>query len=379
MTRTTYDVIVIGGGGMGSAAAYYAAREGHSVLLLEQFELNHERGSSNDHSRIIRYAYDHPIYVELMRSAYALWRDLEAEAGEQLYFRTGGIDIAHPNQPTFDSTRQCLADANIPFEFLDAQSAQARFPMFRFDPDMQVLYQPDSGILAAARCVQAHLRLAVKHGAAVKEKTPVQRIVVHQDSVTVVADQAYSAERVILAGGAWMNELLAHVDLTLPLEPMGVQLAYFAPQAMEQFSAEQMPVFITHLRGDKADWVYGIPSIHDSGLKVALHTGQRVQRVAEIDYTPKDETIDHIRRFIRQYLPEADAPVKNTRICLYTMTPDEHFIVDTHPAHPNVVIASPCSGHGFKFSTLIGRMLADLALLGSTAYDTSLFKVSRFL
>jgi sarcosine oxidase len=379
MTRSTYDVIVIGGGGMGSAAAYYAAREGRSVLLLEQFELNHERGSSNDHSRIIRYAYDHPTYVELMRSAYALWHDLEAEAGEQLYFRTGGIDMAHPNQPTFDSTQQCLAAAHIPFDLMDAAAAQERFPMFRFDRDMRVLYQPDAGILAAARCVQAHLRLACKHGAVIKEKTPVQRILVHADSVTVVADHEYSAASVVLAGGAWMNDLLAHVDLALPLEPMGVQLAYFAPAASEQFSAEQMPIFITHLRGDKADWVYGIPSVFDSGLKVALHTGQRVQHVSEIDYTPKDETITHIRRFIRQYLPEADAPLKSTRICLYTMTPDEHFIVDTHPAHRQVVIASPCSGHGFKFSTLIGKMLADLALSGSTPYDTSLFRVSRFL
>lgn len=374
-----YDLIVVGGGAMGSAAAYYAAKDGYSVLLLEQFDLTHERGSSNDHSRIIRYAYDYPQYVALMRSAYRLWHELEQAAGEQLYVRTGGIDIAHPNQPTFDATLQCLIEAQIPCELLDAASAQERFGMFCFDPDMRVLFQPDTGILLAAKCVQTHLRLAQQHGAVIKANTPVTRIVLRGDSVSVTADEAYSAGRVILAGGAWMNDLLAHLDLTLPLEPVGVQLAYFAPAQLERFSAGQMPVFITHLHGDKADWVYGIPNVNDSGLKVAFHTGQRVHNVREIDYTPKEAVVERLRAFMRRYLPEGDAPLQSTRICLYTMTPDEHFIVDHHPAYSQVVIASPCSGHGFKFSTLIGRMLVDLALHGSTPFDTSLFKVSRFL
>jgi monomeric sarcosine oxidase len=379
MTSNTFDVIVVGGGIMGSAAAYYAARDGASVLLLEQFDLTHERGSSNDHSRIIRYAYDHPIYVELMRAAFKLWHELEAASGEQLYIRTGGIDIAHPNQPTFDTTRQCLLDAGIHFELLDAAAAQARFPMFRFDSDMRILYQPDAGILAASKCVQAHLRLASHHGAVIKANNSVKHIAAQQNGVTVIADETYAAGQIIVAGGAWMNDLLAPLDIRLPLEPMGVQLAYFETSSRETFSAPHMPVFITHLRGSKSDWVYGIPSLHDSGLKVAFHTGQRVQHVGEISYTPKEETIHQIRRFIRQYLPEADQPVKSTRICLYTMTPDEHFIVDQHPLYPHVVIASPCSGHGFKFGTLIGRMLADLALTGHTTYDTSLFQICRFL
>lgn len=374
----SYDVIVIGAGAMGSAAAYYAAKDGHSVLLLEQFDLTHERGSSNDHSRIIRYAYDYPQYVQLMRSAYQLWHDLEQASGEQLYVRTGGIDIAHPHQPSFDATKRCLEQANIPFELLDAAAAQQRFPMFRFDLDMQVLYQPDSGILLAAKCVQTHLRLAAECGAVIKANTPVTQITANQDSVTVVADETYSAGRLILAGGAWMNELLRMLDMELPLEPMGVQLVYFSPTDMSRFSAENMPIFITHLRGNKSDWVYGIPNVNNSGLKVAFHTGQRTQRVSEIDYTPKEDVIERLRAFMRRYLPEGDAPVKSTRICLYTMTPDEHFIIDKHPAYPQVVIASPCSGHGFKFSTLIGRMLADLATTGSTPYDTSLFKLDRF-
>jgi len=378
-TANTFDVIVVGGGIMGSAAAYYAARDGASVLLLEQFDLAHKRGSSNDHSRIIRYAYDHPVYVELMRSTFQLWHELELASGEQLYIRTGGIDIAHPDQPTFDTTQQCLLDADIPCELLDASAAQARFPMFRFDSDMRILYQPDAGILAASRCVRAHLQLAARHGAVIKANTPVKGITAHQDSVTITADETYTTKRLVLAGGAWMNHLLAHLNIQLPLEPMGVQLAYFENSTEEQFSAPHMPVFITHLRGDKSSWVYGIPSIYDSGLKVAFHTGQRVRQVDDIDYTPKEETIHQLRQFIRQYLPKADLPLKSTRICLYTMTPDEHFIVDQHPLHPHVVIASPCSGHGFKFGTLIGRMLADLALAGHTAYDTSLFQIGRFL
>lgn len=375
----TFDLIIVGAGAMGSAAAYYAARRGQRVLLLEQFALNHQKGSSNDHSRIIRYSYDNPVYIDLMRAAYPLWHELEHAAGETLYTRTGGIDIAHPNQSTFDDTHASLDTASIPYELMNAEEARQRFPMFVFDDDMRVLYQSDSGILAAARCVQAHLRLAVQYGAVIKANAPVSRIVANSDSVEITADETYSAARLILAGGAWMNDLLAHIDLQLPLIPEGIQLAYFDPVPAAPYSAAQMPVFITHLRGDKADWVYGIPSINNSGLKVALHTGQRVQHVSDINYTPDEIVIERVRRYICRYLPGADAPLKSTRICLYTLTPDGNFVIDTHPQHSHIVIASPCSGHGFKFSTLIGKMLTELALDGTTPHDTSLFKMSRFI
>ena len=376
---THYDLIVIGAGGMGSATAYYATLRGQSVLVLEQFALNHEKGSSNDHSRIIRYSYDNPIYVNLMRDAYALWHDLEAASGEKLYTQTGGIDIAHPFQSTFDDTQSSLESANIPFELMDASEARQRFPVFRFDDDMRVLYQADTGILAAAKCVQTHLRLAQQHGAVVKENTPVTNIITHADSVEVHADEVYSAAKLVIAGGAWMNNLLAHLDVQLPLVPVGVQLAYFQPNNLSPYTSDHMPVFITHLRGDKADWVYGIPSLNGSGLKVAFHNGQHVLKVEDIDYTPHDEVIERLRHYNRRYLPGADVSAKSTRICLYTMTPDEHFVIDHHPQHKHIVIASPCSGHGFKFTTLIGKMLTELAFDGTTQYDTSLFGLARYL
>jgi glycine/D-amino acid oxidase-like deaminating enzyme len=176
-----------------------------------------------------------------------------------------------------------------------------------------------------------------------------------------------------------MNNLLAHVGLQLPLEPVGVQLVYFQPDDLAAYSSENMPVFITHLRGNKSDWVYGIPSLNGSGLKVAFHDGVHVKDVADMDYTPKDEIVERVRQFNRRYIPGADVPAKATRICLYTMTPDENFVIDHHPEHKHIVIASPCSGHGFKFTTLIGKMLTELAFDGTTHYGTSLFGINRFL
>lgn len=374
-----YDVIVVGAGAMGSAAAYYLARDGYRVLLLEQFDLQHEKGSSNDHSRIIRYAYDHPAYITLMRAAYPLWHALEEASQTTLYVQTGGLDIGNASDPSFAATRQCLAQAGIPHEILTPSEAAARFPMFRFDDDVDIIYQADTGILRAAAAVAVHLRLAQQHGAVVRANVGVSRLVAHANSVEVHADTVYRADRLVLAAGAWTNHLLANVGLSLPLEPTAVQLVYFETPPDNSLDAGTMPVFITHQRARYGDWVYGIPSIHGSGVKVAFHGGIRTKDVANIDYTPDPAVVERLRTYVRRYLPSADRPVRTTRICLYTMTPDEHFVLDLHPEHRHIVVASPCSGHGFKFSTLFGRILADMAIDGHTSHNTDLFSIARFL
>jgi monomeric sarcosine oxidase len=374
-----FDVIVLGAGAMGSASAYYLSQRGKKVLLLEQFDLDHKKGSSIDHSRIIRYSYSNPIYIELMKSAYPLWRELEAQSGASLMVQTGGIDIGTPDEPTFSDTLHSLTVQNIPHELLSPQEAQKRFPQFVFTDDMQVIYQADSGILSATRCVLTHVKLAQQNGAIVKANTPVTKIVPHENHIEIHADDVYHAEKLVITAGAWMNHMLKFLDIQLPLEPLGAQVAYFAPQNLQKYSHTDMPIFITHLRKTYGDWVYGIPSINDSGLKVAFHGGQRVNDVAHINYEPTDETIEGIRRYIRRYMPEADAPLLFTRICLYTMTPDEDFVLDVHPNHPNIIIGSICSGHGFKFSTLMGSIIADLAIDNKTSHNLSLFPIGRFL
>jgi monomeric sarcosine oxidase len=372
-----FDAIVVGAGAMGSAAAYYLSQAGQRVLLLEQFELTHEKGSSQDHSRIIRYSYNHPTYIKLMMAAFPLWFALEEASGEKLYYKTGGIDFGSPASQNMQDTLRSVQDMNIKHEVLTPAETRKRFPQFTLPDDMQVIYQPDSGILPAARCVAIHIRLAEQAGAVVKPNTPVIGIKTHADSVEVqTPDETYSAARLVLTGGAWTNDLLELMGVApMPLSPQRVQIAYFQPPGMERFSVGQFPVFIAWIPGIPA---YGLPSIFGSGVKVAFHGGQQVNHVSEINYTPDNSTLLEIRAFCRNYLPDANAPLKFTRICLYTMTPDENFIIDAHPEHPNIVYASPCSGHGFKFSTLIGSILTDLALNGTTEHDISMFHASRF-
>jgi len=372
---THYDAIIIGAGAMGSATAYHMGKAGQRVLLLEQFDLKHEHGSSQDHTRIIRYSYNQPAYIDLARASYPLWFDLEHESGETLYTRTGGIDFGLPSDARMQGIARSLADKQIAHELLTPTEAQSRFTQFRFSSEMQVIYQPDYGILAAAKGVAAHLRLAQdRYGVEVRANTPVTHITPSRDHVTVTTPAGtFEAGRLIITAGAWAGDVLAELGLSLPLKPMAVQLAYF--ETGKAYQADQMPIFIA--------WIdefapYGIPDWNGSGLKVALHGGPQVDHVSQIDYTPTQAAVERIRAFCDVHLPGAADHLKSTRICLYTMTPDEDFIIDRHPQYDNILYASPCSGHGYKFSALIGQIMTDLALKGATPHDISLFQAKRF-
>lgn len=376
-----YDAIVIGAGIMGSAAAYHLSKAGQRVLVLEQFTPDHTKGSSFDTSRIIRYAYDHPAYVELAKANYPAWREFEVEAGETFYTRTGGIDFGRPDTPYMQGIMAALDSGGIPYELLSAQEAMERFSQFRLDDDMRVLYQADSGILAAARAVLAHLRLAQQHGATLLTETPVEQIIPTADGVQVRAKgETYSAARLIVSAGSWGASLLAQTGLHLPLVPTVVQVGYFEPENLADFMPECFPVFIAHLAGTYGPFMpYGIASLEGSGLKIGFHGGTSVSHPSEIDYTPREEPVQQMRAFMRDHIPSGDGALKYTRVCLYTMTPDEHFVIDQHPVYPQIIVCSPCSGHGFKFGTLIGGIVRDLALEGQTAHDISLFRLARFV
>lgn len=379
MTNSSYDVIVLGAGALGSAAAYHAARRGARVLLLEQFAIDHQRGSSYGFSRIIRYVYDHPAYIRMAGPAFALWRELEAEAGETFYVRTGGIDFGVPgSESMFDGMIASLRAEAVDHELLSPDEARRRFPQFRFDDGMTILYQSETGILRASRCVQAHVRLAQARGAVVLAETRVDGIQPTADGVTVTAEGAtYSAARLIVTAGGWAGPLLRTLDLDLPLRPVKAQENYFDVGAPADYAPERFPCFIAHLHG--YGWLpYGMASIDGSGLKIGLHGGPDMNP-DDPDRSPDLEAVAQARRFAASYLPGALVNDGfRARPCIYTMTPDEHFILDRHPAHESIVIGACCSGHAFKFSGLIGRLLTELALDGATADDISLFSLSRF-
>lgn len=375
-----FDVIVIGAGGMGSAAAYHLTKRGMSVLLLEQYTIDHMNGSSYGDSRIIRYSYKDPEYIQLAKAVYPLWHELEADSGETLWHVTGGIDFGKPTERSLQDTIQSVQAANIPHEILTPAEAMARFPQFTFPDHFTVLYQPESGMLAPSKVVRTQVRLAQANGAQVRDETPVEAITVSDDTVTVRAgDETFTAPKLILTAGSWTNDALAMIDeaFQLPLTPLRCQTNLFETDD-PQYTVAHMPAYIYHHDFDNGEGIYGIPNHDGVGLKASKHGGTPHRHPSEIDRTPDDATTQWVRDTIGAYLPVvAAAPIQTRRICLYTQTPDEHFIMDAHPHHPNVIIGAGFSGHGFKFSTGIGKILADLALDGSTPHDIRLWRINR--
>jgi sarcosine oxidase len=375
----TYDAIVLGAGAMGSAAAYHLAKVGQRVLLLEQFEIDHQKGSSYGFSRITRYAYEHPSYVHLMKSVFPAWSALEAEAGEILYTRTGGLDFGRPTQSSLKNIMNSLDAEKIPYEIWTAAEAMKNFRQFRFEPDMLIIYQADSGILSASKCVRAHIRLAEQYGADIRANTPITTITPQADGVEVkTATDTYTAAKLVITAGSWAKSVLATLGLDLPLIPLQCQEIYFETDHPANYEPSRFPTFIGHMLDIYDRAPYGIANHQDSGLKVGFHGGKPIEHPSQIDYTPDPDETKRTMAFTERFLPGVQA-ARSSRVCLYTVTPDEDFVIDKHPEFPHIVFAGGCSGHGFKFSTLIGSILTDLALRGTTQHDISRFKVNRLL
>ena len=377
-----FDVVVVGAGGVGSAAAYYLSKAGKKVLLLEQFELDHQNGSSYGYSRVIRYTYNNPIYIDLMRDAYPLWFALQEEAGEQLYVKTGGLDFGFPEQDTFQALKASMDAAGLDYEHLDKTDIAQRYPQFALEDGMEGLFQSEAGLLRTSRCVLAHTRLAQERGAVVKDQTKVVKITPTEQGVEVHTDmEVYGCDRIVLTAGSWAKGLLADQGIDLPLKIMPCQLGFYAPNKPADFVPGKFPVFFAHMNGNYGEMPYGIPHEDPSiGIKLTTFYGwDTVEKPSDVDYTPSQAWTERIQAWAKQYIPDAAGPLMSTRRCLYTLTPEKHFIVDQHPDHPQVVIGAGFSGHGFKFTTLMGKMLADLAVDGATPHHTSLFKVTRFL
>ncbi len=376
-----FDVIILGAGGIGSAAGYYLSKEKKRVLILEQFEINHQKGSSYGDSRVIRYAYDNPIYTQLMRAAYPLWFTLEKEARETLFIPTGELDFGDfNNNQTLQQLVVSMETSQLPYERLTAKEIKARFPQFNIPENMTGLYQKDTGILKASKCVLSHLNLAQKYGAIIEDKTPVIKIINTGKTITVkTAKENYICEKLIMATGSWTKQLLIQLNLSLPLTIMPCQIGIFQSNSSQEFTPGKFPIFLAHMTEDCGQFPYGIPLYNHNGIKFSTFYGwDTVEDVKQINYNPDPEWIEKSRRFISQYLPLANGKLLETRRCLYTMTPDKHFIVDYHPEFDNILIATGFSGHGFKFTTLIGKILTDLIIHQTTEHDLSLFKIFRF-
>ena len=370
-----YDAIVIGAGAMGSASAYHLARSGHKTLLLEQFALDHQLGSSYGQSRIIRYAYDHPIYIDMARVVFPLWAELEAESGEQLYIRTGGLDFGRPDYSHFAATRQSMLNQKIPFEELTPAEVARRFPQFRLDEDMLGLFQPDAGLVKTSLAVKTLVRLAKNRGADFIENSPVTGIQPGANGVTVhTADESHEAARLVVCAGSWAKTLLESTGIALPLQATRQQLLFFDTQNPD-YNAPNLPIYIAW---DDVVY-YGIGGMDGGGLKCAQHGIDAPVNPNDVDRSVDPAYVERVRGFLRRHIPAAaDSPMIESRTCLYTMTPDTHFIIDHHPEHPHIAIGAGFSGHGFKFTPLVGLMLARLVSGEAVEGDLSLFRADRF-
>ncbi len=370
-----YDAVVCGLGVMGSAALYHLARRGHHVLGLERFAAGHDRGSSHGETRVIRLAYfEHPSYVPLVRRAYELWRDLERESGHRLLHVTGIAEIGPPDSVLVSGTRATARQHDIPHEVLTASELMQHYPAFRLPSDFVGIVQPDGGFLEAEASVQTLLTLAAKHGAEIRFGAPVRAIEATDDKARIVTgDATYEAGAVIVAAGSWASSLLP--DAALPLRATRQVMAWFAPTNADDFAPRRFPVFLI----ESAHGIhYGFP-LHGAGVKVAKHHHED-EAVDPESYdrhvSAHDEAL--IRAAVVDHLPGADRLLTAAKTCLYTVTPDGDFIIDRLPGAGAVILASPCSGHGFKFAPAIGEILADLATGQSPRHNISRFKIARF-
>ncbi len=367
--------VVLGAGAMGLAAAYHLARRGEPVLVVEQFVLGHDRGSSHGSARITRHSYADPGYARLMPAAFAAWRALEADAGESLYLRTGGVSFGPAGVGYIDRVAANLEQIRVPHRRMSGAEWNASHPAFGLPPDHDVVFEPDAGMLKAARALELMADLARQLGPATRvlEGTPVRRVDLEAARPTLVLDDGrIEADRLIVTAGAWTGRLVP--SLASRLRPTRQSVFYLRPKDQDIFSLGRMPVFI-YMGSGEGDAFYGMPAALGLGVKVARHGGPATDpERPDRDVDPADAA--PVRAFLRACLPAlADAPIDRSEACLYTMAPDDQFQVAVHPGRDDVVAASPCSGHGFKFSCLIGSILADLALDRETAHDIASWRV----
>lgn len=373
----TYDAIVIGVGGMGSATAYHLARRGAKTLALEQFNIPNNLGASHGVNRIIRLAYaEDPSYVPLLRRAYELWRDLEKVAREQLLFITGGVDAGPLEGEIVKGSLRACGIHKLTHEVLDADSLHDKFPGFRLASDMVAVYQPDGGFVLSERSIVAHVTAALELGAHIHGREKVLSWRADGAEVRVKTDRSeYDARRLIITAGPWAASVVK--ELAALAIPERQVLAWIEPLRPDYFCLGAFPVF--NMEGPEGRF-YGFPIYGVPGFKIGKyhHRKELVMELSHMDRDchPEDELV--LREGIRRYFPDANGPTMALETCLFTNSPDEHFIIDRHPRSPKVFIAAGFSGHGFKFCSVVGEILADLALKGQTHWNISLFQLARF-
>jgi sarcosine oxidase len=372
-------VIVIGGGLMGLATAYQLAHDGNDVTLIEARAIGHDRGSSHGPTRIIRLTYQSEDYIALARESYRLWAELAEAVGRQLIVPAGGLDFGPPDATHMSEMRAAMALSGVPYDDVDADEIRRRFPQLRPTDDAVGFYQPDYAMLRADRCLEAFAGQARAAGADLREGVTATRVAADGDGVAVTAGgETLSGDACVIANGSWILRLLVELGLRPPLTVLREQNAFFEPADPAAFMPGRFPIFIERLPGTTT-LGSGFPIEGEPvGVKCMLdRIGPVVDDPADEDRAILPDVRKRLTDWVGRTLIGLTGRIVADNSCRYTMTPDEDFILDRHPQHPQIVIASACSGHGFKFGIVIGRILADLATHGATEHDIRRFRLDR--
>ncbi len=371
-----FGAIVVGVGGMGSATAYHLAKQGVRVLALEQFGINHSNGSSHGRTRITRAAYgEDPSYVPLVKRANELYFELERTSGLRTILLNGGLMVGKSDSAIVAGPTASAKLYSLPFKLMSRREIMDAYPVFAVSEDEVGFFDPGAGIVFPENCIEAHVDLAMEKGADVHFNERVLNWRADGDVIRVTTEnQEYEGEKLVLAAGSWTKGLVT--DLALPLGMERQVVFWFEPmQAKELYSSDRMPIF-GWLYPDGRNY-YGIPDFGD-GVKAAIHHGGEAATPETLTtrVDERDEAV--VRSFLRDHIPGLDGPVRSSATCIYTNTPDRDFIVDFHPLHKNVLILSPCSGHGFKFTSSIGEAASELVTRSRARLDLSRFSLARF-
>ncbi|WP_404333038.1 N-methyl-L-tryptophan oxidase [Mesobacillus maritimus] len=375
--KTHYEVIIVGAGSMGMAAGYYLARQGTEVLLIDAFDPPHSFGSHAGETRLIRHAYgEGREYVPLAIRSQQLWDDLQQQTDETIFAQTGVLGFGLTGSKFITEAVESAKEFDLPLEILNGEQISARWPGITLPSGYSGCYEPTSGVLFSENGIRTYRKLALENGASLLTNTPVTDLEISETINQIYTkEQTFTSNKLIISAGAWNPEMAAKLGLNLPLQPMRQVVGWFeAPDSL--YSEDVFPGFFVDM---PTGTYYGFPSFQGSGLKLGRHDfGQEVDpnRInREFGIYPQDE--DNIRKFLSMYMPHAAGELLEGKVCMYTKTPDEHFIIDQHPQHKNVVIAAGFSGHGFKFASGVGEALAQLVTKGKAEHDLSLFSITR--
>jgi sarcosine oxidase len=372
-----YDIAVAGLGAMGSAIVAHCAKRGASTIGLEQFGPAHDLGSSHGKSRIIRQAYfEDPAYVPLVLRAYELWRQLEREAREKILSITGVLTVGEETSEIIEGTRRAAKEHNLPVSFLSKQTIKQRYPTLQLRKEEVALFEAEAGVLVPELAIRAHLEAAEAAGAEMRFGVTMAHwhATSHGFEIKLSDGASISARKLILALGPWFQETLE--TLGVPTRVQRNIQAWFAP-ATDSYNASRFPGFLLERR-DLPAALYGFPDFGD-GVKAAFHglgdltSAQGIDREVSLG-----RDVEPIALALEQWMPGAAKALLEAKTCMYTITPDRHFVIDCHPADPNLILCGGFSGHGFKFAPVIGEIAAGLALDGGSRHEIGFLSLRRF-